>query len=151
MGIFPISSSSYSQKSWVLLLDIWALKNWCFRIVMLEKTLESPLDSKEIKPFNPQGNQPWMFIGGSDAEALTLWPPDVKSWLIGKHPDAVKDWRQEEKGMTEAKMVGWHHWSVDMSLGKFWEIVKDREAWCAAVHGVAKSWTWLNNNEGDLR
>ena len=108
MGVFPISSSSYSQKSWVLLLDVWALKNWCFRIVMLEKTLESPLDSKEIKPFNPQGNQSWIFIGRSDAEALILWPPDVKSWLIGKHPDAVKDWRQE-KGATEDEKIGWHH------------------------------------------
>ena len=146
MGVFPISSSSYSQKSWVLLLDVWALKNWCFRIVMLEKTLESPLDSKEIKPFNPQGNQSWIFIGRSDAEALILWPPDVKSWLIGKHPDAVEDWRQEETGMTEDKMVGWHH---RLSGPEFEQTQGDREgdreASCAAIHGVSKSWTWLSD------
>ena len=88
----------------------WALKNWCFRIV-LEKTLESPLDSKEIEPVNPKGNQPWVFTGRTDAEAAVpiLWPPDMKSWLIWKDPDAGKDWRQEEKGMTEEEMVGWHH------------------------------------------
>ena len=88
----------------------WASKNWCFRIV-LEKTLESPLDSKEIEPVNPKGNQPWVFTGRTDAEAAVpiLWPPDMKSWLIWKDPDAGKDWRQEEKGMTEEEMVGWHH------------------------------------------
>ena len=81
----------------------WALKNWCFQTVVLDKTLESPLDCKEIKPVNPKGNQPQIFIGRTDAEveALILWPPDVKSWLIGKDPDAGKDWRQKEKGMTE--------------------------------------------------
>ena len=79
--------------------------------VVLEKTLESPLDCKEIQPINPKGNQSWMFIGRTDAEAEApiLWPPDVKNWLIGKDPDAGKDWKQEEKGMTENKMVGWHH------------------------------------------
>jgi len=87
----------------------WALKNWCFRTAMLEKTLESPLDSKEIKPVNPKGNQPWIVIGRTDAEAPILWPPDVKSRLIGKDPDAEKDWSQEEKGTTEDEMVGWHH------------------------------------------
>ena len=86
----------------------WAVKNWCFWIVVLEKTLESPLDSKEIKPVNPKGNQPWIFFGRTDAEAPILWPPDAKSWLIGKDPDAGKDWGQEEKGMTEDEMVGWH-------------------------------------------
>ena len=86
--------------------------NWWFWTVVLEKTLESPLDSKEIKPVHPKGNQSWIFIGRTDAEAETpvLWPPDVKSWLTGKDPDAGKDWRQEEKGMTEDEMVGWHHW-----------------------------------------
>ena len=79
----------------------WAPKNWCFQIVVLEKTLESPLDSKEIKPINPKGNQPWIFIERADAEALILWPPDAKSWLIGKDPDAGEDWRQKEKGATE--------------------------------------------------
>ena len=82
----------------------------CFWTVVLEKTLESPLDCKEIKPVNPKGNQSWIFIGRTDAEAPILWPPDVKSQLIGKGPDARKDWRQEEKGMTEDEMVGWNHW-----------------------------------------
>ena len=92
--------------------ESWALKNKCFWTVVLEKTLESPLDSMEIKPVNPKGIQSWIFIGRTDvkAEAPILWPPDVKSWLIRKDPDAEKDWRQEEKGMTEDKMVGWHHW-----------------------------------------
>ena len=89
----------------------WVLKSWCFQAVMLEKTLESPLDCKEIKPVNPKGNQPWMFIGRTDAEdeAPVLWPPDAESQLIGKDPDAGKDWRQEEKGMTEDEIVRWHH------------------------------------------
>ena len=77
---------------------------------MIEKTLESPLDCKEIKHFNPKGNQPWIFIERADAEALILWPPDAKSWLIGKDPDAGEDWRQKEKGVTEDEMVRWHHW-----------------------------------------
>ena len=92
--------------------ESWALKNWCFWTVVLENTLESPLDCKEIKPVNPKGNLSWIFIGRTDAEAETsiLWPPDKKNWLIGKDPDAGKDWRQEEKGTTENEMVGWHHW-----------------------------------------
>ena len=87
-------------------------KNWCFQTAVLKKTLESPLDYKEIKPVNPKGNQPWIVIGRTDAEAeaLILWSPDAKSWLTGKDPDAGKDWGQEEKGMTENEMVGWHHW-----------------------------------------
>ena len=90
----------------------WALKNCCFWTVVLEKTLESPLDCKEIKPVNPKRNQPWIFIGSIDAEAetLTLWPPDAKSRLVRKDPDSGKDWKQEEKWMTENEMVGWHHW-----------------------------------------
>ena len=90
----------------------WAPKNWCFWTVVLEKTLESPLDCKEIKPVHPKGNQPWIFIGRTDVEAaaLVLWPPDAKSQLIRKNSNAGKDWRQEEKGTTEGKMVGWHHW-----------------------------------------
>ena len=89
----------------------WVPKNCCFWTVVLEKTLESPLDYKESKPINPKGNQSWIFIGRTDAEAEVpiLWPPDAKNWLIGKDPDAGKDWRQEEKGMTEDEMVGWHH------------------------------------------
>ena len=91
--------------------ESWALKNWCFWNVVLEKTLESPLDWKEIQPVHPKGNQSWIFIGRTDAEAETpiLGPPDAKSWLIGKDPDAGKDWRQE-KGMTEDETVRWHHW-----------------------------------------
>ena len=87
----------------------WVPKNWCFPPGVLEKTLEHPLDCKEIKPVNPKRNQPWIFIGRTDAEAPILWPPDAKSQLIGKDPDAGKDWRQEEKGMTEDEMVWWHH------------------------------------------
>ena len=92
--------------------ESWTPKNWCFWTVVLEKTLESPLDCKEIQPVHPKEDQPWVFIGRTDIEAETpmLWPPDVKSWLIGKDPDAGKDWGQEEKGMTEDEMVGWRHW-----------------------------------------
>ena len=92
--------------------ESWALKNWCFWTVVLEKTLESPLDCKEIQPVHLKGNQSWIFIGRTDAEAETpiLWPPDGKNWLTGKDPVARNDWRREEKGMTEDKMVGWHHW-----------------------------------------
>ena len=92
--------------------ESWVPKNWCFWTVVLEETLESPLDSKEIQQVHPKGNQSWIFIERTDAEAETpiLWPPDAKNWLIGKDPDAGKDWRQEEKGMTEDEMVGWCHW-----------------------------------------
>ena len=88
----------------------WAPKDWCFRTVVLEKTLETRLDSKEIKPVNLKGNQPWIFIERIDAEVTILWPPDLKNWLIAKDPDAGKDWRQEEKGKTEDEMVRWYHW-----------------------------------------
>ena len=91
--------------------ESWALKNWFFWTVVLEKILESAFDSKDIKPVNPKGNESWIFIGRTDAKAETpiLWPPDVKNWLIGKDPDTGKDWRLEKKGMTEDEMVGWHH------------------------------------------
>ena len=123
--------------------ESWALKNWCFWTVVLEKTLASPLDCKEIQPVHPKGDQPWVFIGRTDAEAetLVLWPPHVKSWLIGKDPNAGRDWGQEEKGTTEDEMAGWHHW-LD---GHEFELVRDREAWRAAIHGVAKSWTRLSD------
>ena len=111
-------SQSYGFSSghvWMWELDYkesWALMNWCFWIVVLEKTLESPLDCKEIQPVHPKGNQSWIFIGRTDVEAETpiLWPPDARNWLIWKDPDAGKDWRWEEKRTTEDEMVGWHHW-----------------------------------------
>ena len=91
--------------------EVWVPKNWCFWTVVLEKTLGSSLDCKEIKPVHPKGNQPWIFTERTDteAEAPILWPPNAKSWLIGKDPDAGKDWRREEKGKTEDEMAGWHH------------------------------------------
>ena len=111
------SNQSYGISSshvWMWKLDYeenWVPKNCCFWTVVL-KTLESPLNCKEVKPVNPEGNQSWVFIGRTDAEAeiLILWPPDVKNWLIGKDSDAGKDWRWKEKGMTEDERVGWHHW-----------------------------------------
>ena len=111
-------SQSYGFSSshvWMWELDHkegWVMGNWWFWIVVLEKTLKSPLGSKEIKAVNPKGNKPWIFIGRTDAEAeaLIVWPPDAKSQLIRKDPNAGKDWGQEEKGVTEDKIVGWHHW-----------------------------------------
>ena len=115
--------------------------------MVLEKSLESPLDTKEIKAVNHKGNQPRIVIGKTDAEAEVpiLWPSDAKTRLIRKDPDAGKDWRQKEKGMTENKMVGWHHQLNGQELNKLQEIVEDRAAWGAAVHGVAKSQTRLIN------
>ena len=125
-GPYRQSYGFSSSHIWMWELDNkkgWAPKNWCFWTVVLEKTLESPLDCKEIQPVNPKGDQPWIFIGRTDAkaEAPILWPPDLKSWLIGKDPDAGKDWRLEKKGMTENEMVGWHHWlnglEIEQTLG----------------------------------
>ena len=111
---FSQSYSFSSGRVWMWELDCeesWALKNWYFWTVMLEKTLESPLDRKEMQPVHPKGNQYWVFIGRTDAEAEApiIWPPDGKSWLIGKDPEAGKDWGQEEKGTTEDEIVSWHH------------------------------------------
>ena len=202
-------SQSYGFSSshvWMSELDYkegWAPKNWSFWIVVLEKTLESPLDCKEMKPVNPKGNQSWIFIGRTDAkaEAPVFLLPDAKNWIIGKDPNAGKDWRQEEKGTTEDEMVGWHHqldwhdfeqslvvgdgqgslawcspWgskeSDNQTTGLNWTSIPnsqniyflyigegngtplqysslenpmDRGACSAAIHGVAKSWTWLSD------
>ena len=125
--------------------ESWVLKNWCFWTVVMEKTLESPLDCKEIQPFHSEGDQPWNFFGWNDAKAETpvLWSPHAKGWLIGKDSDAGRAWGQEKKGTTEDEIADWHHW-LDGRLSELWELVMDRETWRAAIHGVAKSlsdWT----------
>ena len=124
----------------------WGQKNWCFRTVVLEKSLEGPLDSKEIKLVSPKENQPWIFIWrtGAEAEAPIPWPPDVKSWLTEKDPDAGEDWGQEEKGATEDEMVGRHRWLNAHEFEQLREMVKDRETWRAAAHGVERSQTGLS-------
>ena len=115
-NVLPVACHGFSSSHvWMWQLDFkesWVLKNWYFWTVVLEKTLESPLDCKEIQPVHPKGNQPWIFIGRTDAEAETpiFWPPDAKNWLIWKDPDAGKDWRREKKGTIEDEMVGWYHW-----------------------------------------
>ena len=145
------SSQDYGFSSshvWMWELDhkeSWVQKNWCFWTVVLEKTLESLLDCKEVKPVNHKGNQPWIFIRRTDSEAPILWPPDAKSWLIWKDLDGGKDWGQEEKGTIEDKMVGWHHWLNGCESDELWELVVDRKAWCAVIHGVAKSRIWLSD------
>ena len=134
--------------------ESWVGKNWCFWTVVLEKTLGNPLDCKEIQPVHSEGDQPWCFFGRTDAKAETpvLCPPHAKSWLIGKDPDAGWNWGQEEKGMTEDEMAGWHHrlTSLDVSLSELRVLVMDREVWHAAIQGIARSrtrlsdWTELN-------
>ena len=135
---------------WMWELDCkesWAPKSWCFWTVVLEKTLKSPLDWKEIQSVHLKENQSWIFVGRNVAEAETpiLWPPYAKNWLIWKDSDAGEDWGLEKKGTTEDEMVGWHHQHNVHGFGWFRELVMDREAWHAPVHGVAKSRTWLSN------
>ena len=126
--------------------ESWVPKNWCFWTVVLEKTLESPLDRKEIKPVNTKRSHSWIFIGRTDAKAPILWPPsDAKSQLIGKDPDDGKDWREKEKQWQRMRWLHGITDSTDMNLSKFWEIVEDREAWRAAIHGVSKSRTRFSN------
>ena len=128
--------------------ESWAPKYWCFWTVVLEKTLESPLDCKEIQPVHSEGDQPWVFFGRNDAKAetLVLRPTHAMRWLYGKDSDAGRDWGQEEKGTTEDEMAGWHHWlngpEFEPWVGAW---VMDREAWRAVVHGVAKSQTRLSD------
>ena len=150
------NKGSYSQRygfssshGWMWELNQkegWVLKNWCFWTVVLEKTLEGPLDYKEIKSVNPKGNQSWIFIGRTEneAEALIVWPPDAKNRLTGKDPDAGKDWR-EEKGTTEDEMLGWCHLLNGHEFEKAPGGGEGQDVWCAAVHGVTKSWTWLSD------
>ena len=142
----------YSSHVWMWQLDCkegWMLKNWCFQIVMLEKTLESPLDCKEIQSVHPKGDQSWIFTGRTDVEAPLIWPLDEKSWLIRKDPDAGKDWGQEEKRVTEDEMVGWHH---QLNGQEFGQTLGDSEVYgslvCCSPRGCKESDTteWLNNN-----
>ena len=127
--------------------ESWAPKNWCFWTVVLEKTLESHLGFKEIQPVHPKGNQSWIVIGRTDAEAETpiLWPPNVKNWLIGKDPDVRKDWRQEEKGMTEDEMVGWHHWFYGHEFEPTPRGSKGQGSLVCCSPWGPKSQTWLSN------
>ena len=163
-GLYRPCSGFSSSQAHMWELDHkegWVLNNWCFWIVVLEKTLESPLDSTEIKPVNPKENQPWVFIGRTDAEgeAPKLWPPDAKSQLIGKDPDAGKDWRQKEKQVTEDEMVGWHH---RLSGHEFEQTLGDSEGqgslaccspWgCKELDTIARlniksiQWVWLGGS-----
>ena len=161
-GVYFANKGPYSQSYgfssscvWMWELGhkvVWGPKNWCFQTAVLEKTLESPLDCKEIKPAHPKWNQPWIFIGRTDAEAEApiLWPPDEKSWLTGKDPDAGKDWRWEEKGPTDDEMVGWHHpptwWTwVWVSSGSWWWTGKPGMLQSMGLQSVRYDWvTELN-------
>ena len=154
-GPYSQSYGFSSSHIWIWELDHkegWAPKNGCFWIVVLEKTLESPSDSKEIKPVNPKGNQSWILIGRNDTEVPILCPPDAKSWLIRKDPDAGKDWRQEEKGMIEDETVGWHH---QLNGHEFEQALGDGEgqgslAYCSPWgHKESNTTEWLNNSNNN--
>ena len=129
----------------------WVLRNWCFGTEVLEKTLESPLDCKEIQPVYPKRNQSWLFMGRTEAEAPILWPPDAKSWLIKKDPDAGKDWRQKEKGTTEDEMIGWHH---QPNGHEFEQALGDGKGQGSLVccnprvHKESDSTEWMSNDKG---
>ena len=133
-------------------IDGQALKNWCVWAVLLEKSLESPLDSKEIQPVHPKGNQSWIFIGRTDAEAEAsiLWPPDAKIQLIGKDLDAGKDWGQEKKGETEDEMDGWHHKLEGREFEQALGVGDGQGSLLCCSPGVAKSWTWQHLNWTEL-
>ena len=145
--VFPVVIMDVDHK------EGWVPKNWCFWTVLLEKTLESPLDCKKIKPINPKEKQPWVFIGRTDAEAPIFWPPDMKSQLIENDPDLGKERRQEEKGMTVDEMVGWHHWlnghEFEQALGDGDE--QGSLVCCSAWgHKESDMTEWLNNNNKPL-
>ena len=140
--------------------ESWVPKNWCFWTVVLEKTLESPLDCKEIQPVHSEGDQPWMFFGRNDAEAETpiLWPPHAKSWLIGKDPNAGRDWGLEEKGTTEDEMAGWHHrlewvwvnsrswwWTGRPGVLQFMGSQRVGHDWVTELNSQLSDWTELNS------